>query len=409
MPIEEEAVELLIVGSGAAGLMAACVAGPIISEVLLVTNGGVGRSNSVMAQGGLHVPIDSPEGHRRMLHDMISAGGPSVNPTLARRYVGEINPTVDVLRGWGLRLDVDQSGRLVRRMAGAMSEPRVVGTGDRIGPSVIRVLRDRLRQVPVTRLANSGVRDMRPVERGLAVELADGSRITAETVIVATGGDTYRHSIQTGQPCTNPENNNSEMSDILVGLGLPRVDAGEYQWQPFGLLDASTGPSGASRSCVPETVAAHGVRILDAHGESVVAATAGRSAVTAAMKRAIGNGRGIKSTCGSEGLLLTLSDVPGEVIRRDYPHLASVLDRKGLFGADVLIAPFLHYQLGGFVIDEDCSCGVPGLFLAGEVVGGIHGRSRLMGNGLTDSLVHGRRAALSAADHLATAGSGSRK
>jgi len=406
MPIDEDSATLLIVGSGAAGLMAACVAGPIVSDVVLVTNGGLGRSNSVMAQGGLHVPVDSPDGRRRMLHDMMSAGGPSVDPVLAGRYVDEIIPTIELLRGWGLRLDVDNDGQLVRRMAGAMSEPRIVGTGDRIGPSVIRVLRSRLDRVPVTVMANTGVIDIRPVSGGLEVELAGRAGIKAAAAIVATGGDTYGHALQVGEPCTNPENNNSEMAGVLAGLGLSRVDEGQYQWQPFGLVDASTGRPGVARPCVPETVVAHGVRVLDVHGAEVVDATAGRSIVTSAMKRAIDEGRGIKSANGTEGLLLTLSDLPEDLIRSDYRHLAAVLDRNDLFGKDVLIAPFLHYQLGGFITGKDCSCGVPGLFLAGEIVGGIHGRSRLMGNGLTDSLVHGRRAALSAAAHLNVIGSG---
>jgi len=407
MPIEEMSTGLLIVGSGAAGLMAACVAGWITPDVVLATNGGVGRSNSVMAQGGLHVPIDSPEGRRRMLRDMISVGGPSVDHALAGRYIDEIIPTVDLLREWGLRLDVDQHGQLIRRMAGAMTEPRIVGTGDRIGPSVIRVLRDRLSKVPVTVLANSGVTDLRLVERGLEVDLASGHRVTATAAIVATGGDTFRHARSAGEPCTNPENHNSAMSDILARLGLRKVDDGEYQWQPFGLVGASTGESGAARPCVPETVVAHGVRILDVDGDEVVDATAGRAVVTAAMKQAMDDGRGIKPISGDEGLLLTLSDLPEKLIRSEFRHLAAVLDRNDMFGVDVLIAPYLHYQLGGFVINEDCSCSVPGLFLAGEIVGGIHGRSRLMGNGLTDSLVHGRRAALSATAQIAEIGSGS--
>jgi len=388
---------LAIVGSGAAGLMAACVAGGITSDVVLLTDGGLGRSNSVMAQGGLHVPIDTPDGRRRMLLDMIAAGGPSLDQRLARRFIDEIVPTVDLLRSWGLALDVDDNGGIVRRLAGAMSEPRIVGTGDRIGPSVIRVLRSRLGQTGVSVTTGATVCGLSPVNSGLSIELTDGRRLRARTAIIATGGGTHHHAKLAGEPCTNPANRNFDMSAILSGLGIPTVDEGMYQWQPFGLLDAA---SGASRPCVPESVVGHGVRILDRDGAEVVAANAGRAEVTSAIKNAVDDGRGIRASNGEWGVWLTLTDVPERVLSNEFKHLAGILRRHDLTGRDVLVAPYLHYQLGGFKMFEDCSCVVPGLYLAGEVAGGVHGHGRLMGNGLTDSLVHGRRAALSAIDRL---------
>ena len=395
--------DLVIVGSGAAGLMAACVAGEAVPSSTLLTDSSLGRSNSVMAQGGLHVPIDSPTSRDGMLHDMVRAGGSSVDLELAARFVSEINPTVEALIDWGLDLDRDD-GHLVRRLAGAMSEPRIVGTGDRIGPAVIRALRNRLDSTSINIKPHSRVVQLFPVGSGLELVLEDESRLSARAVILATGGDTFRHAQLTRQPCTNPANRNSEMSDALTRLGLPRVDDGLYQWQPFGLLEVSERANPTAKPCVPESVVGRGARIVDRSGAEVVSATAGRAKVTAAMKTAIDGGRGITLPSGARGLRLTLSEVPDETIRSEYGHLASILDRHGLFGEDVVIAPYLHYQLGGFRIGQDCSCDIPGLFLAGEMTGGIHGHGRLMGNGLTDSLVHGRRAAASAIDFLRGAG-----
>jgi len=397
MTLHEITTGLVIVGSGAAGLMAACVAGEVTSDIVLVTDGGLGRSNSVMAQGGLHVPVDTPEGRRRMLSDMVAAGGPTINQALATRFIDEILPTVDLLQDWGLELDTDADGEIVRRRAGAMSEARIVGTGDRIGPSVIRVLRTRLDQTGVAVMTRTSVTGLIPTETGLTVELSRGGRILASAVIIATGGDAHHHAASVGEPCTNPSNRNFEMSEILAGLAIPRVDDGMYQWQPFGLLEVT---SGATRQCAPESVVAHGVRILDRHGAEVVAADAGRAVVTSAMKEAISNGRGVRSSTGETGLWLTLSDLPDQILRSQYGHLAASLDRHGMAGSDLLIGPYLHYQLGGFLMSEDCSCVISGLYLAGEVAGGLHGHGRLMGNGLTDSLVHGRRAAVYAVDRL---------
>jgi len=63
----------------------------------------------------------------------------------------------------------------------------------------------------------------------------------------------------------------------------------------------------------------------------------------------------------------------------------------------ILVYPTLHYQNGGIAIQPDCSTGIPGLLVAGEAAGGIHGRNRLMGNSLLDICVFGRRAGLTAA------------
>jgi aspartate oxidase len=103
---------------------------------------------------------------------------------------------------------------------------------------------------------------------------------------------------------------------------------------------------------------------------------------------------------GSPGLWLTLSDVDPDALRRHFPKLVQYLERHDQLGADVLVFPFLHYYLGGFRVNARGESAWPGLFLAGEMVGGLHGRNRLMGNGITDSLVHGRLAGRMAREYV---------
>jgi aspartate oxidase len=94
---------------------------------------------------------------------------------------------------------------------------------------------------------------------------------------------------------------------------------------------------------------------------------------------------------------LTLGSLdPDELVAR-YPRLPRMLEGALLPSGDVNVVPVLHYQLGGFRVGADGSTSVPGLFLAGEMAGGLHGRNRLMGNGITEAVVSGRLAGEAAA------------
>jgi succinate dehydrogenase / fumarate reductase flavoprotein subunit/L-aspartate oxidase len=115
-------------------------------------------------------------------------------------------------------------------------------------------------------------------------------------------------------------------------------------------------------------------------------------------------GRAVATEHGP-GLWLTLGDVPEQTLSSVFPKVHQYLERHGGVGRDLLIYPFLHYHLGGLGIDAGCRSDVAGLFLAGEITGGLHGRNRLMGNGITDSLVHGRLAGLAAAAYVRTTSS----
>jgi succinate dehydrogenase/fumarate reductase flavoprotein subunit len=219
----------------------------------------------------------------------------------------------------------------------------------------------------------------------------------ARAVICATGGLTYRVATAQGIETTNPLNDNHVLFDALAGLGLPQLHEEHFQFQPFGVVDFGVSEPGR---CVPESIVGQGVRIVDRHGNDVCDVRSDRLAVTEAILAAVRRGDAIAADNGRSGVRLTLSDVAPEVLAAQFPKVHALLRSRDRVGDDVLVYPFLHYQLGGFAIAPDCSTKVPGLFLAGEMTGGLHGRNRLMGNGITDALVHGRVAALAALEHL---------
>ncbi|MEM6926125.1 MAG: FAD-binding protein [Myxococcota bacterium] len=389
-----ERTELVVIGSGAAGLMAALSA-TSSCEVVLVTDRAVGRSNTAMAQGGLQLPEDTVDSREGFVADMIASARVPVDEPRVRAFAEAVGETVAELIAWGLSLVTDADGEPLRRIAGGMRAPRVVNTKALIGPALVRLLRRRLAASSVTVLDRSPVAELMPDSDGLRVVIEGGRQLHGQRVVCCSGGITYDEAARRGHPTSNPPNHNHALYASLTGLGLPRVEPDAFQYHPFGLLRSLK--DGVGR-CVPESINGFPVRLLDRDGRALGPIRQDRYALTRAMLAADEAGRSIEGPGGRPGFRLTLSELPAGTLTEAFPRLHATLEGWGRAADDVLVFPFLHYQLGGFAVDLHGRTRVPGLWLAGEMVGGIHGLNRLMGNGLTDSLVHGRRAGLSASE-----------
>ncbi len=384
--------DVLVIGAGAAGLMAACTAAPD-RETTVVTDRALGACNSSMAQGGLQLPLPDDDAQARFVDDMLRSARVPVDASLVHEFAASVGECVRELEAWGLELDRDDNGRLVRKIAGGLSDPRIVTCGDAIGPALMRVLRDRIETLGVPVVTHARVVAVRPDDGHFVVEVQepDGGtrRIRASNVVAATGGLTFSVAAQRNEPTTNPKNENHVLYDAIRNLGIERVHEEYFQYQPFGIVSLETGAIGR---CVPESIVNFPVRLLDRRGDAVIDLRRDRLAVSTAMREAIANDDACTTAGGRQGLILTLSAVPTADLRGAFPRLAALLERQGALGDDVLVQPFLHYQLGGFRTALNGATEIPRLFLAGEMTGGLHGMNRLMGNGITDALVRGRLA-----------------
>ena len=388
-----ETAPVVVVGSGAAGMMAACVASQHRPTVL-VTDRGLGTSNSAVAQGGLQLPSDDPQSLESFRRDIERSGGDQVDRARLDVFVREVRPTIELLQSWGLVLDRAEDGSLVRHRGGGMSEPRIVTAGGRIGAALMKVLRSRLAASGVRTLLHHRVVDVRPRDEGFLIEFDDSTALRAGSVVLAVGGGAHERAHDTHEPTSNPANRNTGLYPVLRRLGVAETDVDLYQYQPYGIVHRTLGVTG---KCVPESVVELGAAVVDAHGERVAEAGADRRQLTAAMFRALDSGRGEKTPAGVDACRLTLGSVDRDELAERYHGLARSLDGALLPTGDVNVVPVLHYQLGGFRVRPDGSTTVPGLFLAGEMTGGLHGRNRLMGNGITEAVVSGRLAGTSAA------------
>ncbi len=392
---------IIVIGSGAAGLMAAIHAAEA-GSVALITDGPLGRSNSIMAQGGLQLPRPGEAALRSFEDDIRRSARDQVDAERVRTFVENVDTTISELVEWGLDLDRDERGDIVRRSAGGLSEPRIVSVRDQIGPAIMKVLRKVVESCPVEIREHTTVVDLRPIDGGIEVVVRerDGNvkTLRARAVVCCTGGTAHREAVRLAQPTTNPANRNHELFDVLRGLGLPLIQEDYFQYQPFGIVE-TWGVEGGK--CVPESIVNFPVRLLDRERRDIGEIRRDRYDLTHLMFELAEQGRAVELGDGRRGFWLTLSDLDEATIAATFPKVHHFQQRAGALGQDILVYPFLHYYLGGFRTGPRGATEIPGLYLAGEMVGGLHGRNRLMGNGITDSLVHGAIAGKAAREYVA--------
>lgn len=373
--------ELAVIGGGIAGISAALEAHKLGVATTLITDGPLGRSNSIMAQGGIQAPHDDAADVELMIEDALAVASGEAEERRVRSFVTELPQLLVELEQRGLEFDRDVNGQLLRRSAGGLSSPRIATVGDQIGRPLMRLLREQIsRSADV--LTHTRVTAVR-ADGQLACVTNDGL-ITSRALIVATGGVAYQSALDSGELTSNPPNQNARLRQSLDELGLDATIPLRFQWHPFGVIASR---KGITLSCLPESIAALGPRLVTGSGESVQSLPAPRGEVVEAMKSA--RARGLS-------LHLTLGDMD-DAERGRFPKVTRLMNE---YGPIPEVTPVLHYELSGYRTGLDQSTSVPGLFLAGEIVGGIHGKERLMGTGVADSLVHGRRAGQSAAHFL---------
>jgi succinate dehydrogenase / fumarate reductase flavoprotein subunit/L-aspartate oxidase len=163
---------------------------------------------------------------------------------------------------------------------------------------------------------------------------------------------------------------------------------------------------------VTEAIRSGGAHLVNKSGQRFVNEMEARDVVCAAIIRECAEGRGIDTPFGRQGVWLdipVIDTVNGEgVVQRRYPGMLRKYERHGINIATepVLIFPTLHYQNGGVQVGLNGETEIPGLYVAGEASGGLHGTNRLMGNSLLDIIVFGTRAGQAAAERAGKVGFG---
>jgi L-aspartate oxidase len=394
--------DVLVIGSGAAGLAAAVSAERAGARVALATKTSLQACNSAKAQGGIQASFgedDSPAIHAE---DVMSSSHDTANPRLVETLTSEAPSAIHWLEERGVEFTRSNGGYRLARCGGATRQ-RLLQVGDRTGHAITKSLRDAFEAGDGTELPHHTLRALVPGEEGwvASFDTKEGSAaIEAGSVVLAAGGRCYAEAETRGELSTNHPNATGEVTRIALEAGAETRDLDALQYHPNG----GAWPATMQGYSIPETTRAYGAVLVNADGEEFTDSLAARDVVSQAIVDEVAAGRGVETPDGRPAVWLDTTRITPEDAAISLPYM---LRRYRAAGIDPLVEPIytypvLHYQNGGLVIDEHAETTLEGVFACGEIAGGTHGRNRMMGNSLLECVVFGRRAGKAAAERSRT-------
>jgi succinate dehydrogenase/fumarate reductase flavoprotein subunit len=400
--------DVLVIGAGAAGMTAAIEAARAGCRVLLIDRSLIGRGGAtVMAQMTVAAALGSetPDHWRHHLADTLQAGRGLTDEPLARLLCEEAPDCIGQMDAFGVGW-ARRDGRIVQVTAPGHDRPRCVYVDFlNTGPAVSKTLRTVVNRTGgITKAGDLCVAELvksaDEVSGAVSLHVPSGAAVTiaAKATVLATGGLTrlYRRNSASA-------NMGGDGYALALRAGAPLVDMEFVQFFPIGHL--------APRLIGMDPIMWDpfryklGGRLLNGAGEEFTSRWGSdesdkyrltRDLATYAIIKEVEAGRG--SPHG--GAYLSFRHCSEAQVRAAF---GPVIDRLAANNIDLTrtaieVAPIAHYHMGGVVADARMTTALPGLFVAGEAVGGANGANRLSGNAITEALVFGRRAGRSAAE-----------
>jgi L-aspartate oxidase len=375
-------LDLLVLGSGVAGLSAAvrAASGHGLRTGVL-TKGLLEQTTTRWAQGGVAAALTG-DAEEVDLHlaDTLAAGAGLCDIDAVRVLVDEGPRRVEELIGLGAEFDRDERGNLDLAREGGHSVARVVHAGSATGAEVERALVAAVRSTAAAVFEHTFAHDL-IVEDGRCVGVRahgpDGpSEVRSHHVLLATGG-----AGQLFEVTTNPPEATGDGVAMALRAGVAVADLEFFQFHPTALALPSM-----PRPLLSEALRGHGALLRDRNGERFVDELLPRDVVS----------RAILAKLIEQGTDHVWLDATGlDHFDARFPNIAASLAAAGLDASkDLLpVAPAAHHQCGGIVTDLHGATTLPGLWAAGETTcTGVHGANRLASNSLLEGMVFGPRA-----------------
>ena len=451
MTLERHKYDVLIIGAGGAGLRAAVEAREAGLSVAIICKSLFGKAHTVMAEGGAAASMGNVNDNDNwMVHfrDTMRGGKFLNHFRMAELHAKEAPDRIWELETWGALFDRTKEGKISQRNFGGHEYPRLAHVGDRTGLELIRTMQQK-----IVALQQKDGREFGDMESKMKVFaectiteiLKENGKISgaygywresgeevlfeAPAVVIATGGVGKTFKIT-----SNSWEGTGDGHALALKAGANLVDMEFLQFHPTGMV----WPPSVRGILVTESVRGEGGVLTNTNGERFMfkyipdvfkdkyadneeeadrwytdqdnnrrpPELLPRDEVARAINTEVKAGRGTEHG----GVFLDVSKrLTAEVIKKRLPSMWHQFYE--LAGVDITkepmeVGPTCHYVMGGVEVEPDTAAaiGVPGLFAAGEVAGGMHGSNRLGGNSLTDLLVFGRRAGAGAAEYVKGAG-----
>jgi fumarate reductase flavoprotein subunit len=398
MQAQRHRTDVLILGSGGAGLLAALHAKQSAPDldVTIAVKGLMGKCGCTrMVQGGYNVALAPGDSLERHFMDTIVGGKWLPRQDLAWRLCeGAIECIAELENEIGCFFDRNDDGTLHQKAFAGQSFDRTVHKGDLTGIEIINRLMEQVWALDVQRLEEHRAIELIPARDGsgiagvLLIDMRSGSYrlVQAKAVLLATGGGPTMYLYHT-------PSGDKTCDGLAMALraGLPLRDMEMVQFHPTGLL---AGPD----TRMTGTVLEEGLRglggwLVNGAGERFMHKydPAGERATRDVVSRAIDTEIRAGRTTPMGGVYIQMDHLGPEMVAARFPGMVKRCADSGfdLAGGRVEVVPTAHYMMGGVEFDIDCSTAIPGLYAAGEDCGGVHGANRLGGNGVANSTVYG--------------------
>ncbi len=409
MHIERTKTDVLILGSGGAGLFAALharQADPTL-DVTVAVKGLMGKSGCTrMVQGGYNAALAQGDSIERHFMDTIAGGKWLPRQDLAwRLVVGAVERVRELENEIGCFFDRNPDGTLHQKAFAGQSFDRTVHKSDLTGIEIINRLMEQVRGAGVRRMEEHRAIELIPARDGsgiagvLFIDMRSGGYryVQAKAVLLATGaGPTmYLYHTPSGEKTCDG-------LAMALRYGLQLRDMEMVQFHPTGLL-------GGPDTRMTGTVLEEGLRgaggyLLNGERERFMSKYDARAerATRDIVSRGIYAEMRAGNTSPMGGVYIQMGHLGPEKVAKTFPGMVKRCADCGfdLAGGLVEVVPTAHYLMGGVEFEVDCSTVSPGLYAAGEDCGGVHGANRLGGNGVANSTVFGGIAGDTMAAHI---------
>lgn len=399
--------DVLVIGGGGAGCAAAIIAREKGVKCIISTKLRIGDANSMMSQGGMQAAVSATDSPTIHYLDAMGGGHFDNIPELVRALTENGPDVVKWLEDLGVVWDKNEDGSLVVRHGGGTSRKRMHSSRDYTGAIIMRTLMDEVRNHPdeIQVLEFMPIIELILDKSGKCaggilynLETEEYFVVKARSTIITTGG--YGRLHIRGFDTTNHYGATGDGLIMAYRAGAKLIYMDSVQYHPTG----AAFPEQIGGFLITEAIRGAGGQPLNKHGELFVFPREPRDVESSAIIReCVEKGNGIQTPSGRLGVWLDspLIDMINGAgyINKQFPAMHRQFIRYGIdiTKEPMLIYPSLHYQNGGITIDDKCETNIPGLYVAGEVSGGVHGRNRLMGNSVLDYNVFGRIAGENAA------------
>ncbi|MGH8724674.1 MAG: L-aspartate oxidase, partial [Burkholderiales bacterium] len=395
--MREVSTDILILGSGGAGLFAALHAHKAAPElsISVAVKGLLGKCGCTrMVQGGYNVALAREDSVERHFMDTIIGGGWLCDQELAWKLVTLAVERIRELENeLGCFFDRNPDGTIHQKAFAGQTFDRTVHKGDLTGIEIINRLAEQVWARKIGRLEEHRAveliksNDQKTVCGVLFIDMRTGEYVfvRAKAVLLATGGGPTMYKYHT------PSGDKScDGLAMALRAGLPLRDMEMVQFHPTGLLAGTH--TRMTGTVLEEGLRGAGGHLLNGAKERFMpsydpmAERATRDVVSRAMFSELK-----KSPSPHGGLYLSMAHLGADNVRKEFKGMVERCADCGfdLAGGLVEVVPTAHYMMGGVEFAPDCTTALPGLFVAGEDSGGVHGANRLGGNGVANSTVFG--------------------